>query len=447
MNTLKLLGVLTLVGLSGLSNMARAASMPGSSSGSRLYYHLAGENPVGRAPYRGSQSVRLGLLGQPTLNYSCGKFDASLTVSELTNQYGRLGETVSNAVKAGVANLPMYILQRAQPGLYELIQTYMRKAEEAMQLAYKSCEQMQSETRDGKNPWDAWVTVSMGEKWRWQSSYGDGNVATAKDAVESDGGKSGFTWVYGTKAGGQGQPVAKVVSDTTVAAYNLTLGRATTASTTATTSTSTRLTAAFPTAADASRFATEVLGDVEVASCNDSGCPTKGTQMALGLQKQYEAEIATAQAQMSTVLSSSIPSASDLNTASAPGVVMTRDLVDSLRALPKIEQSMAASRLINEIALARTVDRALLLRQLLLSGQTIPALEASRAVSGLNAKVDELDNQIKSLMFEVNTRKQLVSGTASMVLDAASGTRAASTATAVTPGQDSNRLVNGRVVK
>lgn len=443
------LTILTLFGLLGAtaSSSCMAATMPSSASGSRLYYHLAGQDPVGRAPHRGATSIKLGLTGTPSLNYSCGRFDASLTISQLANSYSNYGDVVANAIRAGVANLPMYVLQRTQPGLYELIQTYIRKAEEVMQLAYKSCEQMESETKDGRNPWDGWVTLSMGESWKWQSSYGQGNVAYAKDAVHADAGKSGFTWVFGNKAGGAGQPPAKIVGDTTIAAYNLTMGKATTAGSSTTSSTASRLTTAFPTAADAGRFATEVLGETEVASCSASGCPTKATQMALGLQKQYDTEITAAQNQLGALLSAAVPSAADLSGASAPGVAITRDLVEAIRTLPKTEGAMAAGRLANEVALARTVDRALLLRQLLVSGQTIPAVEASKAVNGLDQRIADLDAQIKNLMFEVQTRKQLVSTTAQELLGAAQDARATSLANSLAPQVDQNRLINGRIVK
>lgn len=423
-----------------------AVTTTSSANGSRMYYQMGGGDPAGRSPHRGSQSIRLGLSGNSTLNYSCGKFNASLTMSKLMNKYSSYGDTIVGAIKAGIASLPMYILQRAQPGLYELIQTYIRKAEEVMAAAYKTCEQMEAEAKDGKNPYDGWVTLSMGENWKYQSAHSDGDVAESKEKVAAEGGTKGFTWVFGKQAGGAGQPPAKVVNDVTIAAYNLTLGRATTSSSSSSNGTSSRLTAAFSSADAAAAYATDVLGDTEVSSCSDSGCPSKGTKMGLGLAPKYETEIAATEQQLNTLLSGGgVPSNTDLNAASAPGVLLTRDVVDAIRALPPAEQAIAAGRLSREVALARTVDRALLLRQLLLSGQTIPEVENSKAVNNIPEKITQLNRCIDDLMFEVHTRKELVSSTATTLLDAYQRSRATSLASPVAPARDPRPFTNGRV--
>src|ERR1035437_180975 len=134
----------------------------------------------------------------------------------------------------------------------------------------------------------------------------------------------------------------------------------------------TRLAKAFATPASAATFATDVVGDLEIATCVAGNCPSKATKTSIGLEHKAEDEIPVVRTQLATVLAATVPSTTDLDATSAPGVLVTRDLVDALRALPKAEQAIAVERIGQEVSLARTVDRALLVRQLLVTGQTIP---------------------------------------------------------------------------
>ena len=163
------------------------------------------------------------------------------------------------------------------------------------------------------------------------------------------------------------------MSDLVTASYNLTMMQPTTASaSTSYSATGTRLAKAFATPGNAASFATDVIGDVEVSSCSTTGCPTKATKTSLGLERKAEDEIAVVRPQLATVLTTTVPSTTDLDAASAPGVLVTRDLVDALRGLPKAEQAIAVERISQEVALARTIDRALLVRQMLITGLSIP---------------------------------------------------------------------------
>ncbi len=93
-----------------------------------------------------------------------------------------------------------------------------------MQLATKSCEQMEAEIAQGKNPYADLITLSKGNDWKLQMGIGGNDAVTAKDAVESSNGDSGIPWVGG-QAGGTGQPLLQFTGDIVKAGYNINMNR------------------------------------------------------------------------------------------------------------------------------------------------------------------------------------------------------------------------------
>jgi integrating conjugative element protein (TIGR03755 family) len=433
--------------LAGLANVTCAApTLPASGRGATLYYRLGGSDAAARAPNPANLSLHLGLSGTARFNYSCGKFDATLSLQNALNGFSSLGPVITSAVQAGIAALPMYILQRAQPGLYELIQTYIKKAEDLVNLSFASCEQMEQQIKDGKNPYDKYVSLAMGEGWKQAANSGATDVVQARQNVQAAGGSVGFSWVFGGKAGGAGLPPARIVNDTVTAAYNLTMMQPTTASpATSYAATGSRLAKAFPTPASAAAYATDVVGDIEVATCSDGGCPAKATRTSVGLERKAEDEMPVARGQLAAALAATVPGTSVLDAASAPGVLVTRDLVDALRALPTAERSIAVDKLSQEIALARTVDRALLIRQLLTTGQTIPEALPDEIGSDLQAKITQVNRAIDDLLYETRVRKEIVSTSASTLLDAYHAAQSASAANATAASRERRPLIDGRV--
>jgi len=128
------------------------------------------------------------------------------------------------AASSAIAALPALILQRANPGLYDLFQNALLQAEETMQLATKSCEQMEAEIAAGKNPYADLTTLSKGNDWKLQMGIGGNDAVTAKQAVEGANGDHGVPWIGG-QAGGAGQAVLQFTGDIVQAGYNLHMNR------------------------------------------------------------------------------------------------------------------------------------------------------------------------------------------------------------------------------
>ena len=169
------------------------------------YYEIGGAEPVSPPANAEVVSVTLGGSAQLGLGYSCGKFDPVAAVSNTLNDIRTGADNMMNAMtaaaSAAIAALPALILQRANPGFYDLFQNALLKAEETLELATKTCEQMEAEIAAGKNPYADLITLSKGNDWKFQMGVGGNDAVTAKEAVESANGDNGVPWMGG-QAGG-----------------------------------------------------------------------------------------------------------------------------------------------------------------------------------------------------------------------------------------------------
>ena len=112
------------------------------------------------------------------------------------------------------------------------------------------------------------------------------------------------------------------------------------------------------------------------------------------------------------------PTLDNLDQITAPGVAITRQVIEAIRAMPASEQSLIMGRLVSEISTARTVEKALLARRLLLTGRQVPEVYATEvAREHANTSIAELDKEIENLLFETRVRKEVVSDTVTLLLN------------------------------
>lgn len=426
---------------------------------SSLYYRMGGGSPGGAANNKGQIASNLGLGAKLRLNYSCGKFDIGLSWQTLMNSFSQLGTQVTNAVKAGIASLPLYIFQRAQPGLYQIFQEYSVKADLMISAALKTCEEMEAQIKAGKDPYEDWVKLAKGDLWKVKASA-QGDVVQAKtDINKNEQAQSiGVDWVFGKKAGGANSDPIRPIRDLSIAGYNVTLNKAATASPTTSYSAAaeknSRIVKAFPTPEDLAKFATEVLGDRRVYTCTQgsSGCPTgTNTITATGLGPKYEAELDQVAPKLQTMANTPVTNqVSDaygqLQAISAPGMAVSPQLLDALRRLPAEQRAIAVDRLSKELAMHRVIDKALVARAALLTGMSLPEVTiAGEAMRDTQETIDRLTHYINDLMYEAKIRKELTSDTALAIMGSQFRQESLSTTVPEARRADPNPVENGRV--
>ena len=411
------------------------------------YYEIGGAEPVSVPANPAVVSVTLGGSAQLGLGYSCGKFDPVAAVTNTLNDIGAGVDNMMNAMTAAatsaIAALPALILQRANPGLYDLFQNALIKAEETMQLATKSCEQMEAEIAQGKNPYADLITLSKGNDWKVQMGVGGNDAVTAKTTVESSNGDNGVPWIGG-QAGGSGQPVLRFTGDIVEAGYNINMNRPVTDPTPVPAASSTRLSEIWPSPVDARDWTVDVVGENIVTTCDTC---RKDSIPGTGLLPKLYQESATVTTDIQNLVSGATPlTLNNLGQITAPGVAITRQVIEAIREMPASEQSLIMGRLVSEISTARTVEKALFARRLLLSGRQVPEVYATDvAREHADSSIAELDKEIENLLFETRVRKEVVSDTVATLLERAAARRQSSLTVPEVPTLDPNPLRGGRV--
>jgi integrating conjugative element protein (TIGR03755 family) len=347
------------------------------------------------------------------------------------------------AASSAIAALPALILQRANPGLYDLFQNALLKAEETMQLATKSCEQMEAEIAQGKNPYADLITLSKGNDWKLQMGIGGNDAVTAKTSVETANGDNGVPWIGG-QAGGAGQPVLQFTGDIVKAGYNVNMNRPVTAAGPVPPAASTRLSEIWSTPGDARDWVIDVVGENIVTTCDTC---RKDSIPGTGLLPKLHQESTALTTDLQNLVSGATPpTLANLEDVTAPGIAITRQVIEAIREMPATEQGLISGRLVAEISTARTVEKALYARRLLLTGRQVPEVYATEvAREHADVSIAELDKEIDSLLFETRVRREVVSDTIAVLLQRAAARRQSSLQVPQVSPVDPRPLNRGRV--
>lgn len=402
--------------------VAEASFMPTESS--TLYYKIGGGDSISRPANVSHIKIPLDASAEVNMGYNCGAFNPVLgmqnSMNDLKNSVYNIDKTVLSAATSQITSYAMYEMSRVNQGLYDFINGHVLNSHNDLDVSLKSCQAMRSDISQGKNPYHDWLTVSEGNDWKKQMSLGESDqvdINQAKSQVEQDNGSNGVPWVGGHDAGGENQPPIQVIGDTARAGYNSLLNRdaADTSNPTQTDANAHLVnTWANPTAA--STWITSVIGDKTITTCNNC---IKGSTPGGGLLPSNEAQVTSINQRLQAILQNPSSMNQDtLGAVSAPGVVINREVIHSLQQLDPNDQAIMVNKLAQEVAMSKTLDQALLAKQMLLAGSRVPEIAANEsAQKEIHSAVQELESDIQSLMFESQVRKQLVSSTVSALLD------------------------------
>ncbi len=432
--------ILMMGGLTSLSLFAEEAP----SEDSLFYYKIGGGRDIAIPPSLNITTIDLSLNGQASA-LSCSGFDPMVAIESsldnLRNGVDNAVNAIELAATAAIANLPGYILQKANPGLYDLFQNALLRANESFSLATKSCERIQYEISKNTNPFDEWVTVSWGDSWKRSVGVGGANIHDAVDDAE-DAPNDGIEWVGGLRRGGEDQPPIRVLSDVAKAGLNILSERAP--------ETDSNLPASAPLAQyftgpnEVDTWINNILGDVEVGLC--SSC-NKGARSGKGLIPYIEQSTEDLVALLIDLVSGSTqPTRVNLEQVEAPGIAVTLQVIQAIRNQAPDEVSIVVNKLAQEIAEARVMEEAMIIRRLLLAGRKEGHVSANRiAQREVVQALDELESEISNVIFEKDTRNQFVTSTVIELLLRDRAIRQSSVNTPASVPVDARPLKNGGV--
>lgn len=416
-----LMAALALAGV--LSGDAIGQSSPtigtsGSVLGDDVLYTIGGGSAVAMSPTSDMQSLGVGLGWNN--NLICGNLSLSNTLQNqlngVTNGFQTIMSQVIQNATSAVASLPALIIQRADPGLYNLLTNGILQARLDFDRSKATCRAMANKMADLAGGTLGWDQLAQGQALKAAVSNTQDAVAATQQA-ESQRGNAGVPWVGGSNAGGAGQTPIKVVGDVTRAGYNLLNGRAVTDTSSIDSGTcSDRLTCTTWTSPDAAAtWATRVLGEQEEQTCDN--CTSTQTTPGVGLTPLIQAEYDTKLKALQDLISGTSATTPDnLQAAGSDALPITRGVVEALRDEP--DQTVLTQRLASEVALSSVLEKALLLQRTLLTGSKEPNVAANQlAQQAIGQDNDTLEREITNLKTELDLRRELAGNATAWILE------------------------------
>lgn len=401
---------------------ANSASVNGSVIGDDVLYSIGGGRAVAMGGAGNMQSIGVGVGWNS--NLICGNMSLTTTLHNqlngVTNGFQSIMSTVIQNATGAVASLPALIIQRANPGLYNLLTNGILQARLDFDRSKMTCRAIANRIADAAGGQAGWDQLSEGLMLRDTVGSGNGNgtsdAVSAVERAESNKGASGVPWVGGDNAGGVGQRSIKVVGDVTKAGYNLLNKRSVgDTSSIASTACGNGLTCQTWTSPQAAAdWATRVLGEREQRTCD--GCTKTQTTPGVGLtpviQETYETKL---QALRDLLTGAKPPTTANLDAAGSEALPITRGVVEALRDEP--DQDVLGKRLASEAALSSVLEQALLLQRTLLAGKKEPNVAANElAVKAVDQEAGALEQEIDNLKTELDLRRTLAGNSAMAIV-------------------------------
>ncbi len=389
----------------------------------RVMYTIGGGSAAG-SPSSLYRPNGLGVGGSWQANMMCGNMSLTNTLQNQLNGVTEgfqqiMGSIVQNATQA-VMSLPALIIQRANPGLYELLSNGVLQGRIDFDRSKLTCQAMAEKMAD-KVGQAGWGALAKNQEMQGNLEQTGGDAVAAVKNTETHNGNKGVAWVGGSKAGGSGQAPIRVTSDVVRAGYNLMHNRSVDDSSSISSSDCLggAICQIWTSPQEESDWAVRVLGESEVATCDNCETlrATAGSGLTPLIQEAYSERLQALQG----LLSGSLPLTPDnLIKASSPMLPVTRGVIEALRDDP--DQDLLARRLASETALSSVLDKALLLLRTLLAGSHEPNIaSAEPAQTALTKNIDTLEREIRMLQTELQVRQILATNTASLVLDRHAG--------------------------
>lgn len=398
-----------------------------------VMYSIGGGNASG-VPLTYTKPNTIGLGLEWNSNLICGNMDMMATVENqlngITNGFQQLmGEVVDSATGA-VSSLPAMLIQRANPGLYELLSNGVLQGRLDFDKSKLACQAMSAKLADVVTS-AAFGAVSDGQAMQDMLGAADGAVTgalgdgsgidavSAMKGLEENLGQNGMAWLGGMAAGGVNQDPIKITADSVKAGYNA-INNRDEGDTSSISSSDCKGGAActlWKSPEEATEFAQRVVGESERQTCRTEGCKTSDSTGGVGLtplvQEEYEKRLEL----MQQLLSGAKPiTPENLKEVSSDMLPVTRGVIEALKDDP--DQGILAQRIASETALSSVLEKAFMLLRLMQAGSKNPRIEEMKPVSiAVANNIKHLKDEMEIIKMELDLRQTLANNTARMVLE------------------------------
>ncbi len=401
---------------------------------SDYYYRLGGSSNLYIPPVNKDQIITIGGNIDGRLGFTCSGFNP---VVSITNTFQDLKKSVMNIpggvidnLKGSVAGYPMYKLQQAMPGLYNVLQNVAAGAQNEFAIKVKDCHEVKSSLEDGQAPLDGLLSVSDSQGWldaAKRARTENVDITEAAKTITQKREEYGLPWIghQTGNAGGKFQRPIKVINDVVIAGYNILLYRKPLDNISEPTD-KTPMTRSWKTPAVAAEWAVKVLGDIHVSASDLKTDETKheakaGMGLSALLQSCSTSNTCTSNIAKALwkLVDGEWPLTEDkLKMLSASNLLITDEIIITIQRMPREEQILTVSKLAEEIATQNMLDQAMMMRRIIQAGLQVQEVQNLKpAMNMVKFALKKLDDDIHSLAFESDVRKKMMNETLTMLMD------------------------------
>lgn len=395
--------------------------------GDLIYYEIGGDSRIPArdndfVPFRGGVSWEVP---------SCGGFDPTISITNIMNgvtgAVEDIQDTLVQTATGVVSNWPMMALARTDPELYEMIKQGKIKADELFQMSVSSCESVSKDVVSGENGVDDWVKFSGYEKWTEESEDTSGkDIVQVDEDIQEDKGNEGVEMPSGKKGGEDQEPI-DTIKEGILAGSNALSGREPDEE------------SQFPEGEDRPWFADywdspkemeewtkKIIGEVKIRTCE--GCekidstPGKGVYPIL---EDEQKEIAKRIRDLVEGIGpdNDIYDPDNIAEVSAPGFRLSAQVFEALKA-EELYRYAFIEALADEVALARTTERMLAMRRVLLASKRNATLAKNpQALKRIDKSLEELSGEMELLQEEFEFRRNVQGSAAARLMQRAKADR------------------------
>ena len=381
-----------------------------------LMYRLGGGEPISLGPSARASALRLGVGAGWNANLTCGNFDMGLSISQqlngITGAFQNVMGNIMQTAQGVVASLPALVIQRLNPGLYDLLQNGVLEAGQEFRMAKLRCDEITDSMGETLGH-EGWSGVARADYWREQAALGGRDVLEVADEVDTTGADDGVQWIGGNRAGGAGQDEIEVVGDVSTAGYNLLLGRgaADDSAVAAAACGDSDICRIWEDPDELVQWAHRVLGEVEIRTCD--GCQKVQSEAGLGLASVYRREKTEIVNLLQPIvqIDGPITQATLDGLSGGAGFRITRQLIEAIREERRPVE--LANRLAGEVAVGRAMEQASMARRALEAGMREPHVANNEvALERAQRVLDQLDREIRQLELELRVKTLVASNSA-----------------------------------
>ncbi|MDM2974055.1 integrating conjugative element protein [Citrobacter sp. CK198] len=409
------------------SNIGYGKSASGAVS-DKLFYSLGGGSVISQPATRGNMQ-RLGMNLGWSSDLMCGNFDLKTTIGNqlngVTDGFRNLMSDVIQGATGAVASLPAMAIQRANPGLYEMLTNGVLQGGVAFDKAQLNCQNLSKRMMDMADT-GAWSQAAAMEEAKSLVNSSGGDAVRSMNATEKVTGQSGQTWIGGQKRGGSGQPAIKPTHDLAAAGYNMMNALpVTSTSSVSGSSCAGGACAKYASSEEAAVAVVKVLGDTSLRTCKDASQCTSGegseqpgsTVAGTGFSPMLEDATRTNNEQLAKLVNGAEkPTAANLAKLKSGSLTVTAGVIRALQRDP--DNAALVGRLASELAMADTIETAFLMRRMITTGMSEPNAAAQKvAMQEGDRRIEALDREITALKNEMEMKREISRNAVLTIID------------------------------